>query len=534
MPATNPRIMTAAILVGLFMLLAAAGSAQAGVVTRAGNTLVYTSKPGESEDLRIRQPNATTLTFDDENLVLTMSGATGCIALNGDVSCDGTTWDGLSVSLGDGGGRLSATVTPAFVVTVPMAISAGAGNETVSSGAGADNITLGAGDAMVNSGAGNDVIANQGSMIASGAAGDDLIDGRGAGPADTVVMAGQDGADTLLGGGARSSLHGGAGPDTLRGGSGDDELNGGSTEVGNLETSDGPDRISGGPGNDTISYAGRTTGVTVDLATADGDGEAGEHDAVALDVENARGGEAGDVLLGSATSNELLGSRGPDRINGRGGYDFLAGEADADTITATGDGVADLVDCGSDTTTAMPPLPDGIDADTANVDHLDLIALRGDCEAVNRLAQPVLPPAQTQTGTSRPETLRGTPRADRLFGRGGNDTLYGFGGADQLRGEAGNDRLFGGLGNDTLDGGIGNDRLLGGPGNDYLFGGAGRDVLDGGAGRDFLVSRDGTPDVVVCTKVNLASRIQRLQRDVVIADRRDTIRNRRWCASVAA
>jgi hypothetical protein len=46
------------------------------------------------------------------------------------------------------------------------------------------------------------------------------------------------------------------------------------------------------------------------------------------------------------------------------------------------------------------------------------------------------------------------------------------------------------------------------------------------------VSRDGAPDVVVCTKVNLANRIQRLQRDVVIADRRDVIRNRRWCASV--
>jgi hypothetical protein len=47
------------------------------------------------------------------------------------------------------------------------------------------------------------------------------------------------------------------------------------------------------------------------------------------------------------------------------------------------------------------------------------------------------------------------------------------------------------------------------------------------------VSRDGARDVVVCTKVNLASCFQRLQRDIVIADRVDVIRNRRWCASVA-
>ncbi|MCW2956339.1 MAG: hypothetical protein JWO69_1208, partial [Thermoleophilia bacterium] len=338
--------------------------------------------------------------------------------------------------------------------------------------------------------------------------------------------------------------------DVIDGRLGDDELNGGSVVVGNLVTSDGPDTINGGSGNDTVTYEGRTAAVTVDLATAGGDGEENENDGVALDVENARGGGGGDTLLGSAASNELFGGPGADTIDGRGGFDFLSGEADADTINAESDRIADLVDCGTDATTASPPLPDGTDADVASVDHLDLIALRGDCERVNRLPEPTLPAAQTQVGTSGANTLLGTRRADRLVGGAGNDTLRGLGGPDQLRGGAGRDRLFGGFGNDdldgnsgndlldggfgndTLDGGPGQDLLLGGAGRDTLFGGLGRDRLDGGAGKDFLMAQDGNRDVIVCTKVRLASRIQRLQRDVVIADRRDVIVNRAWCARV--
>ncbi|MCZ4495645.1 MAG: hypothetical protein JWM25_228 [Thermoleophilia bacterium] len=567
MSTLNVRAIFPILLIGALVLLSAVGNAQAGTVTRAGSTLVYIAKAGDAEDLRIRQPNATTLTFDDASLVLT-STAAGCIALNGDVSCDGTTWTGLSITLGDGDDRASGNVAPAFIVTVPMAVNGGTGNETVNGGTAADNINLGPGDAFVSGNAGNDTISVQGSTIADGGAGNDLIDGRFAGATDSVSIAGQAGDDTLLGGGRRTGLsggdgadmltagngddvlHGGSGADTLNGKLGDDELTGGSTELGDTFTSDGPDIINGGPGNDTVSYEGRTTAVTVDLATAGGDGQANEDDAIALDVENARGGEAGDSLLGSATSNELFGGRGADTINGRGGFDSLSGEADADVITADTDRVADLVDCGIDATTNLPPLPNGSDTDIANVDHLDLVALRGDCEVVNRLPEPALPPGQTQVGNPRAEVLRGTARADRLLGAGGNDMLIGLGGPDQLRGGAGNDRLFGGpgnddldgnsgndllnggIGNDTLDGGLGNDVLLGGLGGDNLYGGAGRDRLDGGAGKDYLMARDGARDVVICTKVRLANRFQRLQRDVVIADRRDVIVNRAWCGRV--
>jgi Ca2+-binding RTX toxin-like protein len=75
--------------------------------------------------------------------------------------------------------------------------------------------------------------------------------------------------------------------------------------------------------------------------------------------------------------------------------------------------------------------------------------------------------------------------------------------------------------------------LLGGPGRDTLVGGLGADRLDGGLAKDFLMARDGSRfDVVTCSIVNLATRVGRAQRDVVVADRRDVIRNRRYCAKV--
>jgi hypothetical protein len=67
-----------------------------------------------------------------------------------------------------------------------------------------------------------------------------------------------------------------------------------------------------------------------------------------------------------------------------------------------------------------------------------------------------------------------------------------------------------------------------------VSGSAGRDRLDGGSGRDFLMARDGVGgDIVTCTRVNLRRVAQRLQRDVVVADRRDAIRNREWCARIS-
>ncbi len=541
--------------------LAIAAPAHAGTVTRLGSQLTYTSAANQRDVLEVRQTGPAVIVFDDALAPVTNAAGAACVVILSDrVRCIGVTWTRVNVVLGTNDGAIQADVAGS-IATVPMSIDGGPGTDRIQAGSGDDNIDLGAGGGFASGGLGNDTIrAGSGSSQLSGDAGDDTLDVRpvvapavgianGGDGDDTLIggiananLSGGPGNDVLTGGAGNDVLDGGTGSDTLSGGDGDDNLHGGATQVGGLVTSDGPDSMDGGPGIDVVRYPSRTTGVTIDLNTRTGNGEAGENDTIAANVENAIGGSAADTILGNAGSNDLRGGAGADTIDGRGGFDQMFGDADADTIIGTGDGTADFVDCGNAANAG------GADTDTANLDHLDLVALTGDCETINRLAPPPLP---TQIGTAAPDTLIGTAVADALIGGGGNDVLRGGGGNDRIRGGAGNDRLFGGPGNDDLGGGPGNDILHGGPGNDVLDGGPGRDVLrggpgrdalvggrgidnlDGGPGRDFLNSKDGAgADIVTCTRVNLATRAGRLQRDFVIADRTDVVVNRRWCAAV--
>lgn len=112
-------------------------------------------------------------------------------------------------------------------------------------------------------------------------------------------------------------------------------------------------------------------------------------------------------------------------------------------------------------------------------------------------------------------TRQGNEKSNRLNGTSKRDVIYGLDGNDRIRGRAGNDVLFGGSGNDRLEGNSGNDELEGGSGKDRLIGGPGRDDLDGGSGNDRIEARDGVRDIIFCGS----------GRDVVIADRRDSIRD---------
>ena len=85
----------------------------------------------------------------------------------------------------------------------------------------------------------------------------------------------------------------------------------------------------------------------------------------------------------------------------------------------------------------------------------------------------------------------GTDGKDLILGKHGNDTFHGGAGDDMLRGHQGDDRLFGDAGNDILEGGKGRDELHGGDGDDILDGGKGDDALYGGDGNDRLISGAG-------------------------------------------
>lgn len=181
------------------------------------------------------------------------------------------------------------------------------------------------------------------------------------GPMPDVIMG--DGVDLglepvgvpmkLYGGGANDVLLGGAGSDELSGGIGNDTLLAG-------RDPGGADLFVGGDGEDFVDYAGRTAPITVSLASGADEGEADEHDEVDESVENVRGGDGDDHLIGTSARNKLWGGAGKDvlvggegddliyggdgddQLDGQAGDDFLYGEAGDDTLTG-GDG-SDLLD----------------------------------------------------------------------------------------------------------------------------------------------------------------------------------------------
>jgi Ca2+-binding RTX toxin-like protein len=160
---------------------------------------------------------------------------------------------------------------------------------------------------------------------ADGGDGDDVLQGAG-------QMNGDAGDDVLDGGGR---LNGGPGRDKLYGGPSGAILNGG-----DADQAPEPDVLYGRTGKDTVSYEGRTTPVTVDLADPGAAGAAGEGDTL-TGIEHIRGGAGHDVLRGDDGPNSIDGGNGEDPagddIDGRGGADKLHGTKGGDHIEG-GDG----------------------------------------------------------------------------------------------------------------------------------------------------------------------------------------------------
>ena len=202
--------------------------------------------------------------------------------------------------------------------------------------------------------------------------------------------------------------------------------------------------------------------------------------AIAFDtvIENARGGSAGDRLIGNAVRNVLTGNAGNDTLDGAAGNDSLAGGAGNDSLvggagndTLSGGAGTDTLAGGAGNDTYLLPAGDtvvelaggGIDT----VQSAGTVTLSNQFAAIENLVL---------TGTAN---ARGTGNNDAnvLTGNAGANVLSGLGLNDLLQGNGGNDTLQGGTGNDTLHGGEGADRLQGSTGNDVLAGGAGADVF---------------------------------------------------------
>jgi Ca2+-binding RTX toxin-like protein len=214
-------------------------------------------------------------------------------------------------------------------------------------------------------------------------------------------------------------LIGSDGPNVLTGGPKDDLLEGGG----------GADTLIGGDGFDVADYSDHDDAVMLTLNGAADDGSPGEHDRIAADVEDLRGGAGADSLTGDAQGNVLDGGPGADVLIGADGVDAVDYSDRDAPVRVDLDGSA-----GNDGGSG--------EGDTVGADIEGAFGGRGD------------------------DTLIGNGASGFLAGAEGNDVLVDRGGSDELDGGDGADVL------DSTDGARDDDTC--GQGSDQVL----RDALD--------------------------------------------------------
>jgi hypothetical protein len=258
-------------------------------------------------------------------------GVDGHLLLNGSGSGD--------TVLANGGPEFTGPLT----TRIDYLEQAGSGNDTIAGTDGDDIIEPGIGDDDVSGRDGDD------RYLESGGEGDDDVDGgagvdryewsAGSGPLrvdlrltsrqDTGVL-GHDaltGVEDVFGSTSDDVLVGSNASNFLAGGSGDDLVQG----LG------GPlDLLAGAIGVDTLSYAGATGAVTVDLDDLNAQNTGGAGTDQVSEFENVVGGRFADTLRGSVQANRFEARDGaPDDVRCRGGGDSVIADVEGvDTIAA--------------------------------------------------------------------------------------------------------------------------------------------------------------------------------------------------------
>jgi Ca2+-binding RTX toxin-like protein len=334
----------------------------------------------------------------------------------------------------------SGTMTSYRDATSAVTVDLGAGTATGDASVGSDTLN---GVSRVEGSAYNDTLL--GSSISAnglewfrGNAGDDYINGYGRGdladyynsPNAVVVNLGagtaSDGwgsTDTLVNiENVRDSQH--------------DDILIGSNGSNSFALNAGADYVDGGFGIDRLDYTANIASVSVDLSAGSATDGYGNIDTF-INIENVRGSQYDDTLIGDGGNNHLYGQKGNDILNGGAGVDTA--NYSLDHIFGSG----------------------GIDVDLTLGITIDGW---GDTDTLISI-----------------ENVRGTTSDDVIIGDNGNNFLLG---------NSGDDILFGGLGNDNINGGNGNDKINGGDGDDSLHGQLGADEFDGGDGFDHIGFHD--------------------------------------------
>lgn len=482
----------------------------------------YLAKSGET--------NNVTVSSAQNAYELTDSGATfiagpGCtLVYAGKVRCPSAGNSSILVQAGDGNDTVTASYVYPYTFSLPQGLEGGPGNDTLRStssnginfisGQDGDdtmyNVMLfGAGYAdSFSGGAGTDTVSyvNQSGSVAvsiDGAANDGAANEQ-----DNVLTDVENVVGAPYG---SDALTGSSGVNTLSGGGGNDVLDGRT----------GADSLVGGNGVDIAKYSDRTSPVQLSNNGTANDGETGEGDNIATDIETLVGGSANDLITGSSGTSYLVGGLGNDTFQSLG-YDYADYSDRLTPVSASLDGV---VNDGEVLVGEQDILGTGIDG------------IRGG---------------------SADDNLSGNLAFNFLYGNGGNDTLYGFAGTDELWGGAGNDFMDGGTYADKIRGEAGFDtisyadrtvpitvtsgdttnndgqsgendgvqsdteKIIGGSAADTITGSSLADTIDGGIGADVVNGLEGDDNFLVRDSIhdNVTCGIGN---DNAVADAADTI-----------
>jgi Ca2+-binding RTX toxin-like protein len=278
---------------------------------------------------------------------------------------------------------------------------------------------------------------------------------------DTLIGSTRD--DSMYAGAGNDWVYGMGGHDWLFGGTGDDHLFGG---TGNdvLDGGVGADELDGGTDIDTVTYAGATSAVYVNLYTGHGYWGDAQGDTYAS-IENVTGSAYNDLIYGTDEDNVLNGGAGADSVQGMGGNDTLIASGGGDRLYGGAD---------NDTFRLTDSLSDYRFYGDSGIDTLDLsqlgsgryVELGGSTYDPGGVSIPgsgvaaFLYSVENAIGTAYADTFIGSNDANVIRGGGGNDTIWGGHGIDHLYGDAGDDTIDGGEGADHIDGGEGVDTYV--------------------------------------------------------------------------
>jgi trimeric autotransporter adhesin len=229
-------------------------------------------------------------------------------------------------------------------------IAYGAGDKTINGGGGDDYLVGGIGNDTIDGGAGNDIIdAGAGVNNLSGGTGDDNYGVHN--PNDVIVENADGGNDTVWSDAANYTLSAnvenmylvgsvngtgnegdnfiygfGVGDNLISAGKGNDTLAGGvgnDTYTINADTDFGTKTIveNASEGTDTISFAGSSTAVNIDLSLTAAQAVTNKIQLVLplVNLENVIGGAGDDTITGNSLNNTLTGGAGADKFVFSGG-----------------------------------------------------------------------------------------------------------------------------------------------------------------------------------------------------------------------